>query len=243
VPESDPKRLLARRLFDAVISQVPLVGGPYAALLSVTHPSQLEQLQTAWQSNITEAVNQMESIVSQLLPSITISNEASAIALWISKTSKLGREDPVAFSDLCGALPHFTKLSLEDACGELEYDGLATLSAAIGHKIVRVRPTHLLFEVFDPAVFEDANPRLDAARIARFILTKDDTVGAEEIMKHFGWSVRRYNPAMGIVSSMIDEGRKSAEIHPTIDCRFVMPNSRERAALRHFSNEVLGSVS
>ena len=32
LPNVDPKRKLARKLFDALISKIPFVGGPYAAM-------------------------------------------------------------------------------------------------------------------------------------------------------------------------------------------------------------------
>ena len=238
LPDIDPRRKLARRLFDAIVSQVPVFGG-YAAMLSVTHPPQVEQLQAAWQSNITEAVNQIEQIIDQLLPAITLSAAASAIGVWISRTSINGRGESVEFTELRRAFPEASKLELEDACGELEYAGLATASGAIGHKILYVNPTVSLFEIFDPVVF-DVSPRADAAHLARYILSQGNTVGAEDVMKNFGWDMRRFNPAIGIVCSMIGNGRKSAEIHPEIACLYVMPNSQERAALRQFANLVLG---
>ena len=206
----------------------------------MTHPSLVEKLQAQWQADVTQAVNQIEQSVSQLVPSITLSDEASAIGLWLSQTSEVGREDGVTFDEITAAFPDATKQELEDASGELELAELVTLSGAIGHRIRIVRPQIKLFEVFDPAVFDDANPRADAAKLARYILAKNDTVGAEEAMAHLGWSVRRFNPAIGIVCSMIGRGRKSEEIHPTISCPYVMPDPRERAELRRFADAVLG---
>lgn len=240
LPAQNPKKLLAYKLFHAVISQVPLVGGPYAAMLSVTHPPKIEELHAKWQNEVTEAVNNMETIVDQLVGAIPISDLATAIGIWISKNSKTGRRDPVDFAPLLMAFSDFSKLQIEDALGELEYAGLVTNSGDLGHKIIRARPTVKLFEVFDPVVFEEANPRADAAQAARYIITGDQTVGAEAIMKHFGWNIRRLNPAIAIVCTMIGDGRKSREINSTLECRFVMPNSKERAALKHFANIVLG---
>ncbi|MGX9120376.1 hypothetical protein ACWTU6_27485 [Mesorhizobium sp. BHbsci] len=240
LPSENPKKLLARRLFDAVISEVPFVGGPFAAMLSVTHPQKVEQLQGKWQADVTDALNNLEKIINDLIPTIPLSDLALSIGIWTSKNSKLGRGEMVDFATLRSEFPDATKLDTEDALGEMAHVGLVRLSSAMGHKIVFYRPTVTFYEVFDPVALDGINPRADAAQAARFILLKDSTVGADSIMAEFGWEARRYNPAMAIISTMIGEGRRSGEIHPTIDCRYVVPNSSERAALRHFANAVLG---
>ncbi|MCW5696432.1 MAG: hypothetical protein KIS96_06810 [Bauldia sp.] len=242
LPNVNPKRQLARKLFDAIISEIPYIGGPYAAMLSVTHPSKVEQLQEKWQKDVTAVLNNLQSIVDGLVPTISISDDASAIGFWIAQNSELGRTDPVEFDTLVRQFPKATKAELEDACGELEHAGLASLTAVIGQRIRMVRPTIQLFEVFDPAVFEENNPRGDAAKLAEYILGKQGTVGAEEMMAHYGWNKRRFNPAIGIATSMIGDGRKSREVHPRIACRYVLPNPAERAALRQFAKEVLGTA-
>ena len=240
LPDENPKRLLGRKLFDALISEVPIVGGPYAAMLSVTHPGKVEQLQAKWRAEITNAVNGMEKIIDDLVQAIPLSDLAMSIGTWTSKNSKLGRGETVDFSALRSAFPDASKLEIEDALGELDHAGLAKLAGAIGHKIIHYRPAGELYAVFDPIAFDGINPREDAARIARFLLVHDGTVGAETIMTEFGWDVRRYNPAMAIVTTMIGEGRRSGEIHPTISCRYVDPSSTERAELRLFANKILG---
>ncbi|MER9702656.1 hypothetical protein NKJ10_00140 [Mesorhizobium sp. M0204] len=240
LPDENPKRLLARRLFDAVVSEIPFLGGPFAAMLSVTHPQKIEQLQGKWQADVTDALNNMDKIINDLVPTIPLSDLALSIGIWTSQISKLGRGEMVDFSALQSQFPDVSKLVLEDALGELAHVGLLRLAGAIGHKIIHYRPTIEFYEVFDSIAFDGANPRADAARAARFILLEDGTVGADSIMAEFGWEARRYNPAMAIISTMIGEGRRSGEIHPTIDCRYVGPNSSERAALRHFANTILG---
>lgn len=242
LPEANPKRQLARKLFDAVISEIPLIGGPYAAMLSVTHPSKLEQMHAKWQDDVTSAINNIESIIYDIIKIIPLSDLSTSIGIYISESSKCGRRDSVDFDGIKRQFPDAAKLAIEDALGELEYAGLLTLSGAIGHKIIHARPADNFFEVFDPVVFEDANPRADAAQAARYIISDDKTVSAESIMNHFGWNVRRFNPAIAIVCGMIGKGRRSGEMHPTIGCLYVMPDPKERAALRHFATMVLGPV-
>jgi len=236
LPNVDPKRELARKLVDATISKIPMVGDYYSIVVNMISPPEAEEKLEKWRNEVTDTLNNIEKVIDELLPTITLSQDASCLAYWISKTSENGCLDPVMFDEIQRAFPEATQSELENACGELGLVGVATLSAAIGYKVRIIRPTVSLFEIFDPLVFEEANPRSDAARLARYILAKDETAGAEEMVENFGWEVRRFNPAIAIICSMIEEGRKSAEIHPTYYCCYVMPNPKERAKLRHFAD-------
>lgn len=242
LPDVDPKRQIARKLAEALVSEIPFAGGPLAALFSVTHPGKAEQLHAVWQYDITNAINNIESVVSQLIPTVTISDSASAVGIWISRNSELGRSSSIEFSTIIAAFPDASKLELEDACGELEHLGLLVLSGVIGRKIFLVRPTSLFFQVFDPISFEEANPRADAAILARFILAGDEGVRAIDMTAHFGWAPRRLNPALAILSEIISDGSQSAEINRSFVTTSIRPQPRDRAALRSFANAVLGEA-
>lgn len=240
LPNIDPKRELAKKLVDATFSLIPWAGAYISVAGNVIFPSKAEEKLETWRKEITDAVNNVEKAIDDLLPTITLSQDASCLGYWISQTSENGCLDPVMFDDIQQAFPEATRLELEDACGELELVGLATLSAAIGYKVRIIRPTFSLFEIFDPLVFEKANPLADAANLARYILDQEETASADKMIEDFGWGIRRFNPAIAIICSMIEEGRKSAEIHPTYYCRYVLPNPKERAELRQFANSILG---
>ena len=240
LPNQNPKQELARKLFDAVVSQVPLVGGPYAAMLSVTHPAQIELLHAQWMVDVTAAINNLEQILGELMPTIIISEDATALGCWISKQSEYGIGNSVEFEKLGDAFPDASKQELEDACGELSYLGFATTSGAISANIISIRPMRELFAAFDPVVFDGANPRADAALAGRLILDEGGTVTAQTIMDRFDWSIRRYNPAISIICDMIDAGRRGTRINPHFVTHYVMPNPAERAEIRYFADTVLG---
>jgi len=241
LPNIDPRRELARKLFDAAISQVPWVGGPYAAMLSVTHPAESEKLLAAWRADVTAALNNMEAAISAMTPTFTLSPDASAIGYWMSANSQLGRRDLFDFDRLKVEFPDASKRELEDACGELALAGLATTSAAIGRRILDVSPTVRLFEVFDPVTQHGANPLADAALLARRILAADSSsANTGAMMKELGWTPRRYNPAISIVCEFIGEGRRSGEADAVLAFRQVFPDPAERARLRRFADSVLG---
>jgi hypothetical protein len=240
LPEINVKRELARKLAESAISQIPYIGGPYVAMLSITHRSDAERKLEKWREEVTSSVNNIEQAIADLLPTIKLSSNASDLGYWLSKTSVNGRADSASFEAIQAEFRAATKLELEDACGELELEALATTAGALGQKIIYVRPTNLLFEVFDPIAFEDANPRVDAAHLARFILKDDGGVGTEIMLDHFGWTTRRLNPAISIVCGMVDESHRSAEWHAKFVCPYIMPDSAERARLKRYAKTILG---
>lgn len=241
LPDLNPKRALARMLIESVISQIPFVGGPYVAMLSVTHRTDAEIKIAAWREEITKTVTNLEKAIDDLVPTIKLSADASALGLWLSKDSELGRTDGVTFDAIRVAFPNATDLELEDACGELEVESIVETSPSLEDKIRIVRPTNLLFEIFDPIAIEGSNPRVDAALLAQFILKQDEGANAEEMLKQFGWTARRFNPAMSILCRMVDEGRRSGENHPIFDCAYLMPDSAERVRFKRYVGATLGT--
>ncbi len=243
-PEITPKRSLARSLADATIGAIPIVGGHLEALYRVTHPSKIDQLTSQWQKDVSSSINDHEFKINQLFETITISEIAASIGYWVCKNSEFGMLEPITYEQIHAVLPDSNFRQLEDGCGELEHAQLVTMLHFINCGF-RMTPTNGLFELFDPIVFEGVYPIRDAAMIAQFTLEKpsDDGLSSEQIMQKFGWNERRLNPAIRIVTDMIAEGRKSAEIYPSLECRYFYADPRERAALKHFAAKVLPSTN
>ncbi|MBK8544970.1 MAG: hypothetical protein IPL62_16380 [Caulobacteraceae bacterium] len=239
IPDIDPRREVARRVFDAFVSQVPIFGGPAVAAWSVTHPSEAEQKCRGWAGDVANAINKMEEVVSALVPTVRLSEGAAALGFWLSQNSAQGRPEPIGFDRLVEAFPGATKRELQDACGELEMRGLAKTSAAIGHPVRIISPHVELFVVFDPSTI-GSDPRRDAAELARRIITPESPPAAHQLLQDLKWDVRRFNPAMLLVAGYVAPGRKSGEIHPEFAVRYVMPDPAERAALKLFADSVLG---
>lgn len=238
LPDVNPKRELARKLFEALVSQLPVVGDTAVAVWSVTHPSEAQKKWEAWSADVTKKLNDLEAIITDLAPTITISDEAAAVGVWLSKASTQGRSEPAMFENLRVAFPDATVRELQDACGELEAAGYVRTGAAIGHAIYTVSPTLDLFALFDP-IAVGLDPRRDAAELAKLILSAEHPPGADDLVEALGWATRRFNPAMLIVASYVGSGRRSGEMHPEFACRYVMPSPVERARLKAFSTAVL----
>lgn len=239
-PEKSPKRELARKMFDTLLAGVPLVGGPLAALYSVTHPAKGEVDQEKWQKEVTDLLNSFEEAIGFLTKSISLSEDAAIIGKWMSEQSKDGWSDLFEYDKILKQFPEASQIEILEAVGELELEGMITVSKVLGKPFSHARATHKLFEVFDPIVFDDASPRADAALIADMLLASDKGISAAQISEETSWSVRRLNPVLAIVGEFIAPGRKSQPMGQPFIIRSMFVDGAERARLRRFVNEVNG---
>ena len=168
-----------------------------------------------------------------------LSEDAKKLGFWIVGKSESGGFDHLDYEAVSKQFPNEKERMLE-AVGELQILGLAELERVLGKPFLYLRPTYNLFRVFDPLVSGGANPEEDAATIALELLNSKDgqIVDSSELCKKLGWSVRRINPALGIVGSFIGNGRKSVRTgQPFVIGRmFVSP--ADRAMLRRFVAQV-----
>jgi hypothetical protein len=238
LPDVNPKRQLARRIADAALSGVPIVGGPMQAIYSVAFPSRSEQETRRWQEDVTARLNDIALIVDDLTQAIPLTEEAAHVGIWISQSSEFGRPSPIDLQSLHAQFPSASQTELTDALGELEASGLVNLTATFGHPVAFFSPRNPLFEVFDP-ITQDTVPRADAAVLARRILHGDGTLNAAQTYDDLAWSTRRINPALGILGQHVSDERKSKEQGPyLVPYLFTLPV--DRAHLRRFADRVLG---
>lgn len=242
-PEKEFKRTLARRLFDAFFSQIPLLGSPTVAIYSVTHQAHAEIVVEKWQREMTQTVNnqsdrisKIENAILDLVPTIKISDEAATIALILAKSCAYGHGfEQFAVSSLKEHLPDAQLDELIEVCGELAHLGLLKMELmGFGNQDYFVEPLFPLFEIFDSFAFEGRDVRADAAILAQHLISNED-LNSQAFINESGWDYRRFNPALCLVCQMIGEGRKSKTICQeffTVDC-FTIPE--ERAALKKFA--------
>lgn len=239
-PNSSPKRELARKLVDAIVSEIPLVGGSLAAIYSVTHPAKGEVDEIRWQEEVTGRLNSIEQAVDYISGSIVLSEDAAFLGNWISKNSNDGWSDTADYEEIATQFSESTKNEILEAVGELELEGMIVVNHCLGKPFSHIRATHKLFEVFDPIVFPEASPRADAAVIADDLLASERGVSAADLCEKYGWSVRRVNPALSIVGEFIGDGRKSRPMGQPYVIRSMFVDPKERAELRRFANRVAG---
>ncbi|MDV7145964.1 hypothetical protein R3X27_25085 [Tropicimonas sp. TH_r6] len=240
-PDSNPKRELARKLADVVLAGVPIIGGPLAAIYSVTHPAKGEQNVEAWQGQITSLVNELEEVVAYISGTIVLSEDAAYLGKWISENSTTAFSEIFGYDQIVSQFFDASPNEILEAVGELEIEGMVVVQKCLGKPFSHLRANHKLFEVFDPIVFGGVSPRQDATLIAEKLLNSESGVSASDICEDQGWTPRRFNPAVDIVGEFIADGRKSRPMGQEYSIRALFVDARERAQLRRFVNTVNGN--
>lgn len=240
-PDSDPKRELARKLADLTLAGVPIIGGPLAAIYSVTHPAKGELNVEVWQGEITSLVNELEQAVAYISGTIVLSEDAAYLGKWISENSTTAFSEIFDYDVIVAQFPDASKNEILEAVGELELEGMVVVSKCLGKPFSHLLIRHKLFEIFDPIVFEGVSPRQDAAVIAESLLNSENGVSAPDICDEQGWTPRRFNPAVDIVGEFIADGRKSRPNGQEYSIRAMSVDAGERAHLRRFVNAVNGN--
>lgn len=237
-PKIDIKRQLARRLIESVVTQFTYFGAPMVALYSVTYRSQAEKVLEKWQHDVTDKVNSLEQTIKEIIPTICITDEASALAVAMARGCNFGHgKEYYKLEALLDDFPNATIDEIVELCGELIYLGLAKKNGLLGKEIDIIWPKIELFEIFDGLVFEGRNPRADAGILADYI-AENKELSSKSFIDEFDWPLRRYNPAMAIVCKMIGGGRVSRTKSSEFYSEYCFSLSEERAALRQFAQSV-----
>ncbi len=134
---------------------------------------------------------------------------AQQIGAWICKNSEIGLEDPVPEEDLREEFQKYDISQLEEAIAELEVDGYLETTPYLNEGLPRIRPNLSLFATFDPAAI-GTDPTHDACELIGLALaTGTESVAAAELHGRTGWTLRRFNPALGILLGQIDSDHVS----------------------------------
>lgn len=234
-PIESTDRAVLRAVLEASAQFLPVTAA-LTRLYQTTHPSQFQQDVTRWQAAVSDSVNQQDARLSALeaahSPRLLLSDEAVAVAKWLSETSEFGLEDGVELGELVAGLGSIDKADLEDAVAELQASGLVSSQGAIGAAMVRLRPTVLLYALFDPLTVQ-TNPQSDAALLAAKALELN-TGSVRQLREALEWSARRLNPALMLLMTQLP-GAVSREVSPDLATRFFSMTPDNRFALKRLA--------
>ena len=231
-PVQDPKRALWRAALEAAASFNPVTAA-LARIYQVTYPPKFEQDLAQWRGEISAAVDDHDARLVALeaeRPALVLTDDAVALASWLSLTSPAGLEDPVEYEAMTAAFPGAGKRDLQDAAAELELYGLAEVSKALGHPLLRITPRTTLFALFDPVTLQ-TSPQSDAVAVAKAALELDSG-HAPELEYRLGWPRRRFNPAFALVLSLVPVGSVRQVIQADYPRLGFMPGAEERVRLK-----------
>lgn len=173
------------------------------------------------------------------LAHLNLSPTAIEIGRWLSRNDPNGLTGLADVKGLKEAFQHIEKRTLEDALAELAAEGIIETTALINSELPRVSTTLDLFATFDPVTIGD-DPARDAGALAELALEMGDSISCKELHEKSGWTIRRFNPALGILLSEIDERRVSQTHDETYAARHFFLVADDRVALRRFAAQVGG---
>lgn len=235
-PEENIDRSLWRAVAEAATQFTPVTAA-LARLYQTTHPSQFQRDVEHWRGEMTDASNdheaRLEALEARHQPKLQLSRDATDLALWLAQTSEYGLEDPVGFDAVVEAFRDTEPRDLQDAAAELNAFGLVVTSGTVGHPVRLVRPLSTLYALFDPLV-TGHSPQSDASALAAKALEKDSG-SVRELMTDLGWDVRRLNPALMLVRSVLP-GAVSREVSPDLATRYFAMTPDNRVALKRLRN-------
>ncbi|HPE31333.1 MAG TPA: hypothetical protein PLV61_09070, partial [Parvularculaceae bacterium] len=199
------RRLLARRIANAAISAggnflFPGLGSLLEAIYSVTHPEAIEKELAQWRQQTDQ---NLDRLLEAIFPTIKLSDDASAIAIYLCNSSGKGRKKSELYTinAIHKDFPHLSKEQVEDCVGELLHYGLVSKGPTVQTMIT---PEYPLFWLFDPISEFGTDPYEDAKTLANEAL-QEKVFNSRKTIAQLGWSPRRFNPALAYIIEEIGD--------------------------------------
>lgn len=84
-----------------------------------------------------------------------------------------------------------------------------------------------------------SDPTLDACQLIDLVLGQESgSVSALELHERSGWLARRFNPALAILLSQVDEGRVSRACDGKYAASYFLLVAEDRVSLKRFASQV-----
>ncbi len=163
-----------------------------------------------------------------------LTENAYRLGVWLAENSTLGLACPVDRDGVLSAFEDLPDQDYRDAVAELETDGyIGVRSLLNGPPLLSYRVE--LFSTFDPFV-GGADPTLDAVELARMTLELDQSVDVAALHEKTGWELRRFNPALSVMLTHVDERRVSGSGDGRYATRAFIVVPTDRVQLRRFAD-------
>ncbi|RYH00345.1 MAG: hypothetical protein EON58_00585 [Alphaproteobacteria bacterium] len=200
------------RRIDDMLAQVPL-------------PSPVNQIEEG-------AVHLSEETIGDL------SVDGTAIGKWICQTSVDGQPGPLDEDALISAFPGLSPDQIAEALADLAEDDYLDLSHTISERLPRARVREDLFLTFDPWCM-NTNPAVDALQLVPLVLAKE-SVDVPALHAESGLSLRRFNPAIGLIISEVGEGRVSGSWTEGYPAPYFFIVDSDRVAIKRLARRLSG---
>lgn len=131
-----------------------------------------------------------------------LSELAFRAGVWLAEHSEHGLLDPADGEAMLLQFEDAAAQDLEEAIAELELDGYIT-TQSFGGQLPCMFYGAQLFSTFDPLT-RGTDPARDAAALGRLALDLGESIEARDLHGRTDWDLRRFNPALRILLSYVD---------------------------------------
>lgn len=170
---------------------------------------------------------------------LDLSPLARKFGSWVATRCQDGMCEHVDEEEVIAAFEGTDYRDLAEAMAELEADGFGSVSRFSGRRLPLFRPGNDLYVTFDPIALGH-EPMDDALLITEKVLAGDDSVNVAQLHSELDWPRRRFNPAVAIVVSQIDDRRISKTLSGEYPTRSFHLLAEDRVALKRFIKRIKG---
>lgn len=164
--------------------------------------------------------------------------EGSELGKWICKASVDGLPDHLDDDALRAAFPGWSTDQLAEALADLAEDDYVSLTHTLSERLPRVHIGADLFLTFDPICME-SDPIADALQLIPLVLDKE-SVDVPALHIESGMSLRRFNPAIGMIIAEIGEGRVSEVYVEHYPAPYFFVVDSDRVAIKRLARRLQG---
>lgn len=179
------------------------------------------------------SVNEKAEMETTPAAGLGLSELAYRLGAWLADNSERGLAYPIDGDAVVAAFPDVTARDLQDAVAELEMDGYITARSMLNTKLPLMRYRVELFATFDPLT-RGTDPTLDAVTLAGLALEFESGVNVADLHAKSGWDHRRFNPALSVLVTRIDDRRVSKSGDGQYPTRMFALAATDRVELKRF---------
>lgn len=162
-----------------------------------------------------------------------LSELAYRLGAWLADHSDRGLPLPIDGNAVQAAFADVPIRDLQDAAAELETDGYVTSRTMMNTALPLMRYRIELFTTFDP-LKRGTDPTLDAAFLAALAMELDGSVNVAELHARSTWEHRRFNPALSVLISRVDDKRVSKTLNAEYPTQMFTLAATDRVELKRF---------
>ena len=196
-----------------------------------------------WQAAVHKAIQELNSRVDQLEGGGThqdrVQGLSHLVAVFLVRELDEYLNSKVDRDSLLAAFPDNTSDEIDEAVMELELDGYANISGAIGHPYLYVRPSYQLVFTYDP-LLHGWSPATDAIALYRFIDSNPEYSSMMKLNSVIEWELRRFNAAqLYLREEIFYDGLYSKSNHPELIVPSFTPQAKQKVLINRLEKDLV----